>query len=685
MPDHNAESPFVPLPIGGTQPLRVLGPPPAEAGTAVELLAPLGRPLGVLQPYLAALCDLHGRIAQPAEVLLVLDAASLPPAEQVPPGAPLLALRRFAESGGGATIRGFEWFDDLLQPAASLAPLFYCRKRHAIFAARSPRTGARLSAVPEKRALDAGEDLLAAALLCWDGPSSTDPPRIYAGRSGTSALGEVASFDQLVLDQGQVVHWVEAHADDLLAHQIRRDHTCSDCAESARCYPRDGGYTYATDRLQVISAAELPLTARPLGEWTLAEAAALTGGAEAASFLSGRTELPPPLAGFRARQAERIAAAGPGLALAGESDGSALLEAAWLKLRLMTHVFEQLTATWRSAAGPHLCWSDETVRVAWRAAAAAPASAWGLTPILRFAGLAPQAVVAGGKVDSLPYPPIHSHESLLAAHAREASRGFGQPLKASVHVKKARNAPAGRECELLLEDVDLAPAAFVATDVVEITGEGWQAVCRPAPGGEGDGNSIALAGIAYGDGGKLRSGETISGCTARWYPRFGEAVDLHALGLLLLETLLATDERPTARLRPLVAEQLDELARRLAALPADQREQSAGVWIAQHCDEDVPSSIWTRRNLLYRAADRNATRLDAFPPRLWHAVITFAVRLASQIEGFSFCASRARDCERGPGETPLPLLELRGLTALVEDRLFGRDEAARRVRSILEG
>jgi hypothetical protein len=220
MASQNPAGTFVPLPIRHGDAVRLRGPRPEEAATVVEPLTPLDAAAGVVRSFLGGVCDSDGGLIRPLEVVLLLDAATVPPGDVVPLPALVETLRGWpqlvAKLPHGA---GDELIHGVLARGGSLAPLLYCRKRHVLFEARSPHTTEPLRAVEADGSVEAGEDLLPLPLLSWDGPTPDGrTPTIYAGRAGHSAVGSVASFEQLILDQGEVVkrpsvlHVYGAHA-----------------------------------------------------------------------------------------------------------------------------------------------------------------------------------------------------------------------------------------------------------------------------------------------------------------------------------------------------------------------------------------------------------------------------------------------------------------------------------------
>jgi hypothetical protein len=435
----------------------------------------------------------------------------------------------------------------------------------------------------------------------------------------------------------------------------------------------------------VVSAGAAPLVVLPWGEWQLDETYAMLGGRPPDEVAQAGKPTVPELEEYRHRQAAAIEAGGPFLLLTGEGDGRPLVEIARLKLGLLADVLEQLDDLWRASERPHLCWDPQTVRAAWRTAPPG-AAGWGFAAVLRKRGLAALAPVQTPDGRPLPYPPVYSDESLLAPEVVEAVRHFGQARKCTLFVKSAETKGRQARVTVLVENLNIPWPLLCTSDVAHVEGEGWQAALSPAAQrNPDDGEGLPMSGRAVGSVVEMKQGAQFDGCTCRWYPRFGEAVDLHAFGVLLLEALLATDERPGPRLRETLHEERDELTRLCLGLEVEQREARAREWVAQRCDADSPSAVWTRRNLLYRRADRAATRLDALPPVLWHAIVAFGLRLSTAIPGFSFCENRAAAAPRLEGGLLMPLVELRGLLALLDDLMLGRAAADEALRAALGG
>lgn len=676
-----ASGEFLKLPVLHGDMLRMLGPRPEQAAVAVDPLLRIEDPLTVVQSFVGGVCTSGGELVQPVEVLLVCDPSTVVPHKQIPTGAVLDAFANLPEIIAALpAIPGFEMLRDAIAEPATLPPVFYCRKRHTLFVARSPNTFEPLSRVPGSDERDAaalsGQDM-PVALLTWDGPAEEGRTVArYGGRGGSSDVGEYESLERMALAQGEVTRrWASlVEQDAASAARLADAHACCGCDDRERCYPQDGGYAFVADRLVPINATESPLVVLPLGEWRLWEVARAIGGVRPSELLSGRGDPSNELTQWCDRRVAAMESYGPGLLLEGETDGRGLLEIARLKLGLIAQVLEQLATVWRVTGRPHLCWNDETVRVAWHGPASTPAAYWGFQPIVRKLGVQPATNAESVDGAALVYPPAFSDADLLAPGAAEASRQFGEERMCGLFVKRAAADGERVAVDVLIEDLGVGWELFSIGDAFHVEGESWRAIITPAAQRDpDDGEGLPFSGFVTGEQGALEAGASFSGLQCRWYPRFGEAVDLHALGLMLLESLLSHDERGRSAFKDEIAAEIEVLRHSLGPLPIEQYESFVRTWVEERAEADSPAALWSRRNLLYRRPDRNDTRLDAFPPALWHAILTFALRLVTTVAGFSFCESRASAAPRvDPKGVPLPLLELRGLIALLDDQLLRR-------------
>ena len=177
---------------------------------AVDLLVKLEEPLAIVQPYVGGVCDADNKLILPLEVTLVMDPATVVPLQQVPT---VELLRTFIDWPDLlAKLPGSPEFRVTCRTVITptrVGPMLYCRKRHAVFLAHSPTTGQPLKAVPtepdDRKTIPVG-DALPIELCSWDGPAEGDRAvALYGGEGGKVRLGEVASLEQLILDQRKVI------------------------------------------------------------------------------------------------------------------------------------------------------------------------------------------------------------------------------------------------------------------------------------------------------------------------------------------------------------------------------------------------------------------------------------------------------------------------------------------------
>lgn len=683
-----ADSAFLSLPQRHTRLLRILGPAPAQSGAAVTPCTRLDSPNTVVAGVLGGLCGDDGTLIQPVEIILALDPATVTPNRQVPAASVVRALISLpACLKQVSTVPGFELLRDAVQEPRPIGPLLYCRHRRLVFEARSPQTAKKLAWGGEAAGGATGD--IPVELVVWDGPAAGRDAAIYGSRGGRSALGVVLPFDQMILDQGAVAARAAevSPADPAVAAEVSREHACSTCTEHDRCYPTGGGYSYASDRLVVVSALAAPLVVRPLGEWRISEAARIVGGmlasevaVESGGGLGGDNEL----TAWRVQRAAVIDQTGPARLLIGETDGRGLIELARIKLALLADTLSQLDEFWRATERPHMQWTDDTVRCAWQPPGALPATAWGFRPILRKGGLQPDSPSTTVNGKPTPYPPVFSEATMLPAEVVEASRYFDEPRPTTVFIKKAVAESGGARVTVLLENLGVPWELFTPADTVVLKGPNWHALLAPlAERDKNDGSGLPMTGVVKGTVDRWKTGEQFDRCECRWLPRFGQAVDLHAAGLLLFETMFVHDGFRSDAYRAAFARERDELHRLLRGVPRDQREGTARRLLADRSEIDSPNALWSRRNLLFRGDERRTSRLDAFPPALWQSIITVGARMTTYVDGFSYCPDRSAAAPRLPSGMLLPLVELRGLLALLDDLLFGRSTPGTVIRDQL--
>ncbi len=442
-------------------------------------------------------------------------------------------------------------------------------------------------------------------------------------------------------------------------------HLCVRCEERTRCYPADDGYAYAADRLLLVNAQTRLDAVRPLGEWQLTEAADWIAGRAPEDIHDERLG---PLNGWRTARWRELARAAPRLLLVGEPYGRDLVEILRLKLRLVVGALVELEHDWSRSGRPLLRWNDDSIRVVLTATGSLPAFAWGATPLLRAPATDDRyAEQAADRV--WPYPKCSTEDWPYPAEVAEAARLIGQTRSCQLVVKSTRAGSSSPGAACLLEDFGVPHAWISAADRFVVEGEEWSAVLTPS-GAHDPADGAGIAGLV-----RLprpaKTGDVLGPLRGRWYPGFGQGTDVAALGALLLDALVSNDAHPPAPRRHMLERELAELTTKCRAVDSGHAGNQAQAWLSQRGVDDAPANLWSRRALLYRAAERDRARLEDFPPALWLAALSVAVRMATFIPGWSYCSNRAAEAPRMGGAS-LPRLELEGLIASCDDVIFRR-------------
>ncbi|MBI5865731.1 MAG: hypothetical protein HZB38_14725 [Planctomycetes bacterium] len=628
----------------------------SDVQTLVQPFTPIGEPVGPTQRLLAASPGKPGELDEPLELELLVGKGPEGPI----PFAALTASRNAAPQHSSVT------------PLPGL--LLFCRKRACVFEARivEDDSAARLRA-------DASIGPFASVSESGAAVGASSPPAEPPGER---------FFEQLITSQGDVaaLHERLAKDDPVRAAELRARHACCGCSERARCFPTDGGYAFAPDRLMPLGIAADNARLGPHAPWSLEAAAAVVGGQRPTQNPADFAPDARTCQAWRHAHAEQIETSGPMHLLLDEHDGRELLEAARLKLAMIAGVLRQLAASWKASGRPHLIWRGDTVRSIWRRPQALPASAWGFEPTLRFTGYQPASPIEAPGGATLPYPPILSDPDFLPPEIASAVRVFGQPRRATVFVKRAKAEGGVFRTTVLLESLHLPWEGFTTRDVMHVRAGGCKLTLSPLESrNPNDGDGLPFAGTAEGATQSLQTGEQLEGCECTWYPRFDESVDLFAVGMLLFQTLGANDQRPPAAYRAALLRERAEFLQTLSNSPVQQRDAAARMWAADRAVIDAPANPFARRNLLFREEDRQQTRPDALPTSLWTSIVMWGLRMLTSVAGFGYCESRAMPAPRTAGETLLPLLEVDGLIAMLDDVLFGRGGPARTAQRLLSG
>ncbi len=599
-------------------PRRAYAPQPAATARGVRHLT-LGGLLGA-----------DNRLALRVELLLIRPTEGPRPRRAAPIDALLAGVVRAAQAinepespaaeteqtpTDAAQIRA------LWGPPRLLAPLLFCRRCGRIIQARSRADGT---------------PLLHRAPLAADpaGPTTTPPFHLLTDAGDA----DVEAVRNLLLDQGRLIAQGPSGAfrspreeDEWLS-----EHPCASDRDRARWDPDRGGYPYAEEWLTPISYAALPLLITPHGDTPLESAAMV----------------------LRDRRFSR------------ESDDRRTLEALRGRLRLIEPLLAQLDRRYRLLQRPLLEWRDDS----------AVASSAGRA-LLRNPWIAPLEPEDAKTHPATAFAPEGHDPALLPEGAAELL-ATAESEHSAMLILRAFGKRDDKRCELADGLIDLSPlrgALFCAGDRIEIAAAGGRAVLTPTGVRNPDDGTggVAVTGRLYDAWAKLQRPGEIANCTLRWHPRLGEAADLFAIGVRMLDCLLMNDARDLALLRRGVAElraalqaQCAPLANPAARAATFERLLDAAL---AGCSAD---DLWSARAVHGDRTARAAADAGPLAFRYWRAACAMGLRLSTLVADVSYCPHRAADAPRARDGALLPLVELRGLLSLLEDALLRRSPGA---------
>ncbi|MDX2200527.1 MAG: hypothetical protein SF069_16350 [Phycisphaerae bacterium] len=598
-------------------PRRAYAPQPAATARGVRHLA-LGGLLGA-----------DNRLALRAELLLIRPTEAPRPRRAAPIDALLAGVVRAAEqinelespaAETGKTQTDAAQIRALWGPPRSLAPLLFCRRCGRIIQARS-----RVDGTP----------LLHRAPLADPAGPTTMPPFHLLTDAGDA---DVEAVRNLLLDQGRLIAQGPSGAfrspreeDEWLS-----EHPCASDRDRARWDPDRGGYPYAEEWLTPISYAALPLLITPHGDTTL----------EAAAMAS------------RDRRFSR------------ESDDRRTLEALRARLGLIEPLLAQLDRRYRLLQRPLLEWRDDS------AVASSAGSA-----LLRNPWIAPVEPEDAKTHPATAFAP-EGHDPALLPEGTAELLALAESEHSATLILRAFGKRDEKRCELADGLVDLSPLRgdiFCAGDRIEIAAAGGRAVLTPTGVRNADDgkSAVAVTGRLYDAWAKLQRPGEIANCTVRWHPRLGEAVDLFAVGVRMLDCLLMNDARDLALLRRGGAELRAALQAQCAPLAtADARAATFERLLDAALAGCSADDLWSARAVHGDRAARAVADAGPLAFRYWRAACAMGLRLSTLVADVSYCPHRAADAPRAAGGTLLPLVELRGLMSLLEDALLHRSPAS---------
>lgn len=512
---------------------------------------------------------------------------------------------------------------------ALLPPTLFCKVRRAFFRSVCPTCGGPLAdvrddALLERERLPRRDRSLVRFVAC--------AACLADGRHELWTLVRESGMGANVGDQTKLLVAYGA-----LARRSGTALPCQGCERVPTCYPEDGAR--AADVARVVA----PLTffeARAIATEPLVlrydECADLLGGAAWADVLArveepGRAALLGDVAATLATEPSHLFAA--------DAAGRLPLEILRSKVALFAELCRATAERHRLTRAPHLAIAP--ARAMARVVGDGGVLPWSWRLDLRLLGSGDAAVEPDASPDEAPSTPWRRPRAVdpvfSAPILRE--RRLGE-LPASVTIRRVQPSGARTVLEADLEVDRLDAAELGDKDVLELSVTQGRPPLSLLAAGRAEGGSgrriafrsapLALDAPTTATLQQL-TGQTLTRARVAVHPCIHVPVDVHALGMMLLTSLLANRVQ-----HPLdVARAVEDAANRIALAA-----RSAGTAETLVLDEQAvrclaAESFSTRH--LFADPDAHAAGAAAVPAELWLGVLLVGMRAVTTIRGFSVC------------------------------------------------
>ncbi len=556
-------------------------------------------------------------------------------------------------------------------PAAmtSSLPVFHCRRTDRFFHPVSPSTGLPLRVCRDDELLTAnGLPPYAQDVARYLHDGTRGAVTFYRERSPRAderlpTTAPVRSGAQWIADLLPLVH---ADANDAAAIAAADALPCVRCQHREQCFPRDAaaGALPASHELHAVSFYDVDAISLALHDFDYDEACVLLGGADVQDVVAARA-----VAGTAAgiAMAAATALAADRQWLFAHDPSLRLLEVLRQKLSLFLGVCAGVGAV-HATGRPHLGLAPCNVLVSWQGSRGAPAR-WQLHAAVNDLGsamlvdLAPSGAMTDGALGML-FEPGFDVRADAKSQSYLTPTGLGS--ETSTITLPVACWQTGSQDDLVRFVVEAqgagVPRAFGAGDlvVVQPTSGGASLVARideVRPRG-----LLASALLKPSDPCAQWDGQPFE-ARLTFHRRLGPAADLHALGMLLLRTLLVNDEQSIED----VAASMAKCLRRLGDEPTGVRMEARPA--AERLQQLLAARDMRGRfeplQLLHRASDRAqhqqavAAAVPQIDPAIWSGVLVAVGKLLATWSPFAYAESAAASAS-------LPLQALVGdLQALV--------------------
>lgn len=611
-----------------------------------------------------------------------LDSARLPRMWQPFSNEVIEAIwRRAATAAGAAAKVGLPWMGFMAYPT-----LVVCKEKAKIFNPPSPETGradtlddCRDDELLEKLRLPLWNDSIERLLYDPSAARTSARPRFYTAsrRPPRDAEVPVGTWDDFVRELGRLVD-PRATVDPTLG-TLNERFPCLKCDQSMRCFPvpgmsPPGASALARQRLAAVAFHPFHAIAHREERMSYAEHVDLLGGATWQAFRSRNVSQWPHAGRRLARETlehtafARVAPVSP-------------VDAVSAKLALFQAVVEAVQAYHRTHGQPHLGLSTTSIVSHSVFVGAEESHQVELRAGLRAARLEDVLDCPGGVPIWLPPPGAeapYAHRDILRAIEPEPVDGveptdgfrFGWPQAVRVTIGRVWDDPAQGtvECEVNLAGGGLASISLEPNDLVCVTidGPGWEEHalwCRADPERAlqdietmplrafatvlSSGNVMDLRGAS--------TGRALFG-SATCYRSYGAFYDIHALGILLLHTLLDNADH-----------RIDDVARDvLPSLVSISKAVSAGGGEAEAWEQliGVLESMVQAAPLDVYLSDANASffpgevsaAAQRVPGKLWAELLAIVVSCVTRTRGMALCESSRLETDAERFSAPIERL-----------------------------
>lgn len=570
---------------------------------------------------------------------------------------------------------------DLGEEAFHSRPVTFCRKTRAYFhppcpQCRAPLEDCRDDALLRDHGLPEYGATASRYLYCRSCAKRGAGPRVFytlapASEERLKGKAEVRRRGELYRDFGAIFREDLPEED---RRRLARVFPCAGCAHREECYPApaaSGQLVPAEERLVPLSYYEFHMLPLEALELHYDEFSDLLGGAPWETVRARARQR-----GGAGREAllarlDAVYSSPPQFLFRGDGTGRFPLEVLRLKLALFGQVCRALRDYHARCREPHLSLDPTQAMVRPAEAGRGLPARWGFRA--RLVGAASPWRLPTEEGPELLQPSPDADRAFLSPLLRETEFGREETVRVSIQAVQAEGPRTRLEGSLSSDRARLD--AFLPGDVIRILPASatgplanltfWGVLGERAERGFRFTTILPEGTVA--SPGAVKPQEFDAGVA--FFRRFHVPCDLYPLGMLLLRALAVNDEKDFFS----VEDALQRLLKKLG-LWLEGRNEAAGSRVAAEVRAllEAEREAFDPAAILYAKEDRERAG-GAVPARLWSDLMLLAVRLVTNVAGFSVCAHHADYPADRPEEVlDRVLVELGELEARTDVELFSR-------------